>query len=70
MHEVRLDNKGKKQSLGLMAYDLCLDRRVISRRDFLQPRLDGMQYFDRRSNDRRQDSRPLSEFPFLPEAIL
>lgn len=61
----------KKAKVGKAMYDLTLDRRVNNRRDTLGPTLEGMQFFDRRrSDERRQDSRPLNEFPFLPEAIL
>ena len=61
----------KTISVGKARYDLTLDRRVSNRRDTMGPTLEGMQFFDRRrSEDRRQDTRPLNEFPFLPEAIL
>ena len=71
MYKLRLANKGKKQKEGLGGYDLTLERRVSGgRRDMQHQPLDGMQYFDRRYDDRRTDKRPLSEFPFLPEAIL
>jgi len=72
MRELRFDSKGKKKSKGSAGmYDLTLDRRVSDgRRDMQHQPLDGMQYFDRRNNDRRMDNRPLIEFPFLPEVIL
>jgi hypothetical protein len=61
----------RKGKAGTAMYDLTLERRVSDRRDGLQPELEGIQYFDRRRRDeRRQDTRPLNEFPFLPEAIL
>jgi hypothetical protein len=63
--------RGKIAKVGMAVYDLTLDRRVSNRRDSMGPSLEGMQFFDRRHKDeRRQDNRPLNEFPFLPEAIL
>jgi hypothetical protein len=56
---------------GELTYDLCLDRRVASRRDSLMPSLESIGPFDsRHTEDRRMDKRPLSDFPYLPEVVI
>lgn len=63
--------QSKMSKSGEVVYDLCLDRRVASRRDSLMPSLESIGPFDRRhTEDRRMDKRPLTDFPYLPEVVI
>ena len=66
VHTLNLDSKGNKQSWSNQMYDLCLDRRNMSRRGVATLSIQNKFEFERRRNDRRTDNRPLNEFPYLP----
>ena len=55
------------QNGGYIMYNLSLDRRKQERR-YLASKA-GRSSLNRRTKERRCDSRPLNEFPYLPQVI-
>lgn len=57
------------QNGGNVMYNLSLDRRKQERRYSHSTSKSGRSSLDRRNVERRCDSRPLNEFPYLPQVI-
>jgi len=65
MYELNISSKGKKNRPTEM-YDLSLDRRDFKRRDTVNYLPSDQPTVEQRHRERRMDSRPLKDFPFLP----